>query len=381
MADKKMELIVDVNVVGAGAAIAATSVNTVGIIVDDEVLSGKSENTDKKYTSADEVKGIFGDESDAYEMAVRFFAQQRHPASMYIVTVASKTKANIEAAIGAANLDDVYHWCLSYDTPSTDGDKKTALQLIKDLNAYASANDKEFHIEMDASSETQENAIKALFNGFTVEEAVGTGTEEVTYAGLTESRTTRVAIYAHNITAASADHIGVSIASDRCGADPARGTWAHKELVGDSPDSLTKTQLNKAIETGYNVYTSIAKSPRIFLGTTCGPTDFIDSIVKADWIKFRVAEAVYALLRDGNEGYGIDMSDDGIAAIGAEVTDVLTTAYKNHYIMDGYSVELPLYADIPQEDKSHRRLSGIKATVTLMDSVHTVISITINVQK
>ena len=371
MADKKMELIVDVNVVGAGAAIAATSVNTVGIIVDDEVLSGKSENTDKKYTSADEVKGIFGDESDAYEMSVRFFAQQRHPASMYIVTVASKTKANIEAAIGAANLDDVYHWIVGLPTP-TEKDTDT-LQLLKDFNAFAANNDKLFHVEFNVASTEAETYVKQLFDGFT--------SDNVEYAGLTASRTTRVTVYAHNLTAASADHIGVSIASDRCGADPARGTWAHKELVGDSPDSLTKTQLNKAIETGYNVYTSIAKSPRIFLGTTCGPTDFIDSIVKADWIKFRVAEAVYALLRDGNEGYGIDMSDDGIAAIGAEVTDVLTTAYKNHYIMDGYSVKLPLYADIPQEDKNHRRLSGIKATVTLMDSVHTVISITINVQK
>lgn len=366
-----MELIVDVNVVGAGAAIAATSVNTVGIIVDDEVLTGKSENTDKKYTSADEVKGIFGDESDAYDMAVRFFAQKRHPASMYIVTVVSKTKANIEAAIDASNLDDVYHWIVGLPAP-TEKDDDT-LQLLKDFNAYAANNYKHFHVEFNVDSTEDETYVKQLFDGFT--------SDNVTYAGLTESRTTRVAVYAHNLTAATADHIGVSIASDRCGADPARGTWAHKELVGDSPDALNKTQFKKAIDTGYNVYTSIAKSPRIFLGTTCGPTDFIDTIVKSDWLKFRSAEAVYALLRDGNEGYGIDMSDDGIAAIGAEVTDVLTTAYKKHYIMDGFTVDLPLFADIPQTDKDHRRLSGIKVNAVLMDSVHTVISITINVQK
>lgn len=379
MADKKMDLIVKVDVVGAGAAIAATSVNTVGIIVTDAVVG--TEATDKQYSDADGVKAVFGDSSEAYEMAQRFFAQKRHPASIYIVSVTAKTKTYIEAAVDAANLADVYHWCLSYDTPSTDGDKKTALQLIKDLNAYAAANYKEFHVEMDASSETQENAIKALFNGFTVEESVGTGTEEVTYAGLTESRTTRVAIYAHNLTAASSDHIGVDIASDRCGADPARGTWAHKELVGDSPDALTKAQLKKAIDTGYNVYTSIAKSPRIFLGTTCGPTDFIDTIIKGDWLKFRISEAVYKLLRDGGDGYGVDMDDSGIAAVGAEVTTVLDEAYKNHYIMKDYSVSLPLYADLPQVDKDNRRLSGIKATVTTMGSVHAVISIEVNVQK
>ena len=136
----------------------------------------------------------------------------------------------------------------------------------------------------------------------------------------------------------------------------------------------------KAIETGYNVYTDIAKSSRLFLGTTCGPTDFIDTIVKADWIKFRVQEAVFKLLQTGNEGYGIDLDDNGISAIGAAVTDVLTTAFKNHYVMDGYTVTLPLFADLPAADKAKRKLSGIKGRVKLMDSVHTVLDIDITAE-
>ena len=143
---------------------------------------------------------------------------------------------------------------------------------------------------------------------------------------------------------------------------------------------MTRAQLSKAIDTGYNVYTDIAGSSRIFLGTTCGPTDFIDTIIKSDWVKFRVQEAVFKLLQTGNEGYGIDMSDDGISAIGAEVSGVLTTAYKNHYIMDGYTVSLPAYADIPAADKSVRKLSGIRASMKLMDSVHTVLNIDITAE-
>ena len=55
MADKKMELIVKVNVSRTGAAVAATSVNTAGILVTDSVLTGKSEHNDYRYAGEDEV--------------------------------------------------------------------------------------------------------------------------------------------------------------------------------------------------------------------------------------------------------------------------------------------------------------------------------------
>lgn len=371
MADKKMELIVNVNVVGAGAAVAATSVNTVGIIVTDTVVG--TEASDHKYSDSEGVKDVFGATSEAYKMAVRFFSQKRHPDSVYVVRIADKTQAAITAAVSDGALADVFHWVLSLETPDTDAEKISTLALLKGLNSHAAEDYKFYHVEMDATTDAQAVAIKALYDGFTA--------SDVDYAGLTVSQTTRVEISAHNLTAATDDHIAVSIVSDRCGADPARGTWAHKELVGDSPDTMSKAQLKRAMDAGFNVYTSIAKSPRFFMGTSCGPANFIDSVVKADWIKFRVAEAVYELLRDGGDGYGVDLDDNGIAAIGAKVTDVLGTAYKNHYIHEDFTVDLPLYADLPAADKAQRRLSGIKAYITLMDSVHTVVSIDINVQK
>lgn len=374
MADKKMELIVKVNVSSAGAPVAATSVNTVGFVVTDTATG--TEPTDKKYTSADEVKEVFGDSSEAYSMAARFFAQDTQPASVRIVVASAKTKSGLETAMGDAAMAGVYHFVVVLTTPTDDSTKVSTLQLLKDLNAYAAAENKFVHTEFNVATDAHANAIKALFDGFTV----ASGNDAGDYAGLKASKTSRVAVWCHNMTTNSSDHIGVSITSDRCGVDPARGTWAHKEITGDSPDVMTRAQLSKAIDTGYNVYTDIAGSSRIFLGTTCGPNDFIDTIIKSDWVKFRVQEAVFKLLQTGNEGYGIDMSDDGIAAIGAEVSGVLTTAYKNHYIMDGYTVSLPAYADIPAADKSVRKLSGIRASMKLMDSVHTVLNIDITAE-
>ena len=369
MADKKMELIVKVNVTSDGAPVAATSVNTVGFVVTD-TATGK-EPDDKKYTSDDDVKAVFGDTSEAYKMAARFFAQDTCPSSVRIVVAAAKTKAGIEEAIDNAAMNDVFHVVVVLPTPSAK-DKDT-LQLLKDLNAKALLVDKMVHVEFNAATTANEDAIKELFDGFTI----SSGADAGDYAGLAVSATRNIAIWVHNTTTNVNDHIGVSIVSDRCGVDPARGTWAHKELTGDSPDVLTKSQLSKAIDTGYNVYTSIAGSSRIFLGTTSGPNAFVDTTVKKYWLKFRVQEAVFKLLQTGNEGYGIDMSDDGIASIGAEVSNVLTTAFKNHYIMDGFTVSLPAYAELPSADKAVRKLSGIRARVVLMDSVHTVLKIDI----
>lgn len=372
MADKKMELIVKVNVSRTGAAVAATSVNTVGILVTDSVLTGKSEHNDYRYADEDEVKEVFGDESEAYMMAKRFFAQDTHPSAIYVKKADSKSSDDLIEAMGAAKLVDVFHWCVALPTPSDDTTKIAMLGTLKELDSFASTDFKMVHVEFDVGSSEEEDILVDLFQGFT--------SNSVTYSGLTASAARRVAIYAHDMTTYDEDHIGVSVASDRCGVDPARGTWAHKELTGDSPDALTKGQLQKAIEAGYNVYTDIANSSRLFLGTTCGPTDFIDTIVKADWIKFRVQEAVFKLLQTGNEGYGIDLDDNGIAAIGAEVTGVLTTAFKNHYVMDGYTVSLPLFADLPAADKAKRKLSGIRGRAKLMDSVHTVLDIDITAE-
>lgn len=372
MADKKMELIVKVNVSRTGAAVAATSVNTVGILVTDTVVTGKTEHSDFKYAGADEVKEIFGEESEAYAMALRFFAQDTHPSAIYVKRATSKSSSDLVAAMGSAKLVDVFHWCVALTTPTDDTTKIAMLSTLKALNTFASTDYKMIHVEFDVNSTEDEDILVDLYQGFE--------SSDVDYSGLTASATRRVAIYAHDKTTYASDHIGVSVTSDRCGVDPARGTWAHKELTGDSPDALTKGQLQKAIDTGYNVYTDIAKSSRLFLGTTCGPTDFIDTIVKADWIKFRVQEAVFKLLQTGNEGYGIDLDDNGIAAIGAEVTDVFTTAFKNHYVMDGYTVKLPLFADLPAADKAKRKLSGIRGRVKLMDSVHTVLDIDITAE-
>lgn len=180
----------------------------------------------------------------------------------------------------------------------------------------------------------------------------------------------------------SPEHLGVAIVAQRCGVDPARGTWAHKRrLVGITPDAITASGLGAAKAAGYNVYTTVAGEARTFMGTTCSQTEFIDTIIKCDWIKFNVESAVYALLGDANDGYGVTYDDTGIQAIGAVISNILTKAGDaNHrYIMDGYTVNVPKFASIDQANKNRRNVPNIVGNYSVMNYVHTVLDVTLNI--
>lgn len=371
MADKKTELVVRVDVNRGGSAITATSVDVVGIIVKESPVSGERENAGKYYTSAAEVAKIFGEDSEAAKCAARFFAQATHPDSLYIACVAAKSVSEIRKAVESGAFVSVYHWYVVLDAP-TDSNKKEVLALLKELDAVASSEYKVFHVGMDVDSDDAAARVKELFDGFM--------DGETKVSGLTASGVSRVAVYGHDTTLYKDDHVGLSVTSQRCGtaSGSVRGTFAHKELVGDSPDELSLTRFKAAMDCGLNVYTTLAGAPDFVFGTTGGPSSYIDTVIKADWLKFRIQEAVLQLLKNANQGYGLDMSDEGIADIGASVTLVFARADKLHVIMKDYTITLPLYADLPAKDKKDRRLSGIKGRVVLMDSVHTVVPIEIN---
>lgn len=372
MADKKTELVVRVDVNRGGSAITATSVDVVGIIVKESPVSGEKENAGKYYTSAAEVAKIFGEDSEAAKCAARFFAQATHPDSLYIACVAAKSVSEIRKAVESGAFVSVYHWYVVLGAP-TDSDKKEVLALLKELDAVASSEYKVFHVGMDVDSDDAAERVKELFDGFM--------DGETKVSGLTASGVFRVAVYGHDTTLYKDDHVGLSVTSQRCGtaSGSVRGTFAHKELVGDSPDELSLTRFKAAMDCGLNVYTTLAGAPDFVFGTTGGPSSYIDTVIKADWLKFRIQEAVLQLLKNANQGYGLDMSDEGIADIGASVTLVFARAEKLHVIMKDYTITLPLYADLPAKDKKDRRLSGIKGRAVLMDSVHTVVPIEINV--
>lgn len=353
----KINQIVQVDTIDATSSVATSSVNTVAICV---VGSGSAES----FNNLDDIAEKFGKESTAYEMAEVFFSQQTHPNELVIIPCASATSANVISAIEAANGFDFYHVVLGLEIGSGENAAKEVIDFVKALNTKANLLFKMFHVEVGLNGNY--DLLKNVYEGYTSGEEV--------IVGLEESETKRVALWTNE------EHLGVAIVAQRCGVDPARGTWCHKKgLVGVTPSAMSVGEFGKAKTYGFNVYTNVAGENRVFFGTTCGPKDFIDTIIKMDWIKFNTESAIYAMLGEANDGYGLTYDNTGIQAIGAVVSKVLTTANNNQYIMNGFSVSTPTIATIARAQKDVRNVPDIKGYYSIMDSVHTVLNVQLNV--
>ncbi|TDX43705.1 DUF3383 family protein [Orenia marismortui] len=101
--------------------------------------------------------------------------------------------------------------------------------------------------------------------------------------------------------------------------------------------------------------------------------DFIDTQVAKDWISARYREGIFKLLKD-NEKIAFD--DSGIAQVVSVIKSVNKQAASNgmvaqdgdgNYIM---SVKYPRRADIPDNDRANRIVSGLKSSVTLAGAIH-----------
>ena len=357
----KLNQIVRVNTVKATSSVLTTSVNTVAIVV---TGSAKAAG---EYSDLDSVVEDFAKTTEAYKMAHTFFSQKTHPDKLVIITAVSASSTDIIDAVESASGFDFFHVVLLYTISGVDDAAKATAMVtfVKALNTKGSEVCKQFHLDVDIDG--NENVLETVYKG---------------EGGLNESKTTWVDVWAHDITTYDDEYLAVAIVAQRCGVDPARGTWAHKKgLVGVTPDALTASQVAKAKECGYNIYTTIAGEARTFMGTTCGPTDFIDTNIKCCWIKFNVEAEIYRLLGDANEGYGLTYDDTGLQAIGAVISKVLTTAAdsQHQYIMEGYTVLVPTYASIAQAEKDKRNVPNVKGNYSVMDAIHTVLDVTLNI--
>ncbi len=362
--DQKMNLIVKVNINDTTSNVVSTSIDTVALLCksqsptppesEDELPAIEESETEsnlptvaKLFYNTESVIDVFGENSEAHLMAKAYFGQSNNNGAVMIVPVnedASTTQI-IEDLDEALKTYDFYHVCVSKNF-STDA-------VGEALQNWATNRFKMVHLISDNLTEA-----------------------EALVTALESSSPDRVSVFY------SSDYLNVAIVSARCGLDPARGTWAHKSLQGIEFSPLIKDEMDTATSAGVNVYTRIAGSSRLFFGTVADKS-FIDSVLKKDWLKFRLEERIFALLAEANSGYGLNLSDDGILAIGAVISNVFTEANRSdrEYIMDNFSVSLPRYADLSADDKDRRNVNGIKAYCTLMDSVHTVLDVEVVISR
>lgn len=200
----------------------------------------------------------------------------------------------------------------------------------------------------------------------------------------------RVAVYFHTET--SGRSLAAALVANRCASDPARGTWALKSLESVSADSFTLEQFKTAQSVALNIYCIVGGVANTFWGSTgaqsavsdgeTAPEYYIDERIKKDWLKFRTQEKIFDLLRQSNNGDGLDYNDAGIAGVEAAITNIFSIAADNEhrYVLDGsVEVSVPKFADIDEGNKKIRNLPKVSVQFDVLASIHTVKTVELQV--
>lgn len=168
-------------------------------------------------------------------------------------------------------------------------------------------------------------------------------------------------------------------------------TWKWKTPTGVIAGDFSLTELN-AIRDG-NGQTLSERSGVVYAdeGITTGG-EFIDVIMSRDYIKARLAEALFALNIRSRK---IPFDDAGAAMMESAIRDVLRQAGKQGIIAQAvseadkelsdegeymYTVTIPERSEVPANDRAARKWTGIEFTFVLAGAVHaTEISGTITI--
>lgn len=166
----------------------------------------------------------------------------------------------------------------------------------------------------------------------------------------------------------------------RCFAiDPGGETWALKKLAGVTTDGITETEYNAITKKNGNTFErfrniSITQNGKVAAG------EWIDVIRFRDWLQEEITVNVFNLLINRDK---VPYTDEGIALIETQIRAALKLGQRrggiapDEYDEDGntnlgFTVEVPLAANISPNQKASRILNDVKFTARLAGAIHVV---------
>lgn len=388
-----IDQIVKISIQDAISSVTTVDVNTVALV-------GKA-SQGAEAVEVSSVKGAetaFGADTELAAMVRAFFAQDSQPSRVVCVPAGEDALAAVKAA--SENFD-FYHIVVA-----TDDAASLSLTSIKAWHEWLADVKKVAHIQVPdvAAMDGTDGRADAGYDRVAVyvhkELAMVTTIvydSETRETTVTTSTTKPVGWEDHAAKSVTTDgtetttveisweYLPVAIVALRCSRDSAKGTFAHKKCKGVTPDPYTVEEYNEAIDRGLNIYVKVSGEARLFMGTTSSKENFIDQIVKDDWIRFNVQSRIYQLLGEGNDGNGVNYDDAGIGAVAASVLNVLTVAQDttHQYVMaDSASVDYKPYSYLVAnyaEDVRKRNLPLISGRYARMNSIHTVVQVDLQV--
>lgn len=150
--------------------------------------------------------------------------------------------------------------------------------------------------------------------------------------------------------------------------DPGAATWAYKTLSGVPVDKLNTTERNAIAGKRASYYVMTAGNAHTFEGAVSELGLFLDIIRATDWIRFRLAEDIFARLTSVDKIPYIG----GDAVIEQLIRARLDIAVDREVIADDYTVTVPPAAEQTASDRADRVYSEVKFEATLAGAIHKV---------
>ena len=166
----------------------------------------------------------------------------------------------------------------------------------------------------------------------------------------------------------------------RCFAiEPGGETWANKVLSGLTADNLTETEYLAVSGKNGNTFETFRNKSITQNGKVAGD-EWIDVIRFRDWLQEEITVNVFNLLINSDK---VPYTDAGIALIENQIRQALLLGQRRggiaptEYDEDnnenlGFTIEMPLAANIPANTKAQRLLEDVNFTARLAGAIHVV---------
>lgn len=175
------------------------------------------------------------------------------------------------------------------------------------------------------------------------------------------------------------NEFGAAAWMSKCfGYEPGSETWSHKTLTSITASTLSTTTISTIYAIPANVYITIANKDVTREGKV-GTGEWIDIIRMVDYLESAIQTKVFNYLTANAK---VKYDDDGITGVQNAVSSVLlemqtaggiaADSYDDDgNITKGYTVSVPLAADIDAETKAARQLTDVTFTAYIAGAIHT----------
>ena len=160
------------------------------------------------------------------------------------------------------------------------------------------------------------------------------------------------------------------------GYDPGTETWHLKELASIVPSALSSDQKKELEAKHINTFRRYAGCNVTFGGYTLAG-EWMDVIRFRDWLKAEIQINVFNALKTNRK---VPYTDAGIGLIEGKIEETLLRgqtiggiagdAYDDERLIRGYTVDVPMAADLTEAERKSRRLPGCRFTARLAGAIH-----------